>query len=476
MTHRFHPSILRAYDIRGIYNQTLFNRDAYILGRSFASVLIENGGKKISVASDGRLSSPELKSDLIKGLLDSGLEVIDIGVGPTPMLYFSVYHLYCDAGIMVTGSHNPKDHNGFKMMMKDRPFFGEEILKLSEIAKAEKFINGHGKLKHHHIEEEYIDKILEDCLVGESKSHLLDEIDEFHPVKKLKIAWDCGNGATGKIIKKITSRIFADNILLFEEIDGNFPNHHPDPTEPNNLRHLKNTVLSESCDIGIAFDGDGDRIGVIDNTGEILWGDQLLVFYARQILETRKGATIIADVKASNTLFEEIKKAGGNPIMWKTGHSLIKSKMKETKAVLAGEMSGHIFFADKYYGFDDAIYAAIRLIDIVFEANFSLAYLKKSLPKTHSTPEIRIECTEEQKFIIVEKLKTHLQQKHIEFCDIDGVRVTNNKGWWLIRASNTQPVLVARCEANSVENLKEIKSDLRANLEFFQINIPNQLL
>lgn len=475
MTHKFHPSILRAYDIRGLYNKTLFDRDAFFVGKSFASFLKKNGKKKISVASDGRLSSPALKAELISALLESGLEVFDVGLGPTPMLYFSVYQLDLDAGIMVTGSHNPKDHNGFKMMLRDRPFYGDDILNLGKIAERADFVAGEGKFEEVSVKNNYIEKILADCVLAESESHLLDEVDEFKEKKKLKIAWDAGNGSAGEVMKKISERIAADHILLFEEIDGNFPNHHPDPTVAENLQDLIKVVRDNGCDLGIAFDGDGDRIGVVDNEGEIIWGDQLMVFYAREILQEKPHATIIADVKASNVLFDEIAKAGGNPIMWKTGHSLIKAKMKETKAALAGEMSGHIFFADKYYGFDDALYAAIRIINIVSALPHSLSHLRKSLPQVFSTPEIRIECDEERKFKIVDELKENLKKSDLKFNDVDGIRITSEAGWWLIRASNTQSVLVARCEATSEKNLEKLKENLRQNLKFCKVKIPQEL-
>ncbi len=473
--HKFSPSILRAYDIRGIYNQTLFDADAFFVGKSFASFLHKNGKKKISVACDGRASSPLLKAQLIKALVESGLEVLDVGLGPTPMLYFSVYHLDCDAGIMVTGSHNPKDHNGFKMMLRDRPFFGDDILGLGKLVEADDFVDGEGSIEDVDVKADYVDRMLSDCVLGQSESHLLDDIDAMKPKKKMKIAWDAGNGAAGEIMTDLSKRIDADHILLFADIDANFPNHHPDPTVPKNLEDLIKVVLDEGCDLGIAFDGDGDRIGVVDNEGAIIWGDQLMVFYAREILKAKPGAAIIADVKASNVLFDEIAKAGGVPLMGKTGHSLIKAKMKETKAVLAGEMSGHIFFADKYYGFDDGIYAAIRIINIVEQSSFSLAHMRKELPQTCATPEIRIECSEERKFQIVEELKENLKKSGVSFNDIDGVRTNTGKGWWLLRASNTQSVLVARCEADSVENLEKLKVDLRKNLEFCAVKIPEEL-
>ncbi len=475
MKHTFHPSIIRAYDIRGIYNETLFDKDAFFVGKSFGSFLRKNSKKKISVACDGRVSSPALKEQLIQGLLETGLEIIDVGVGPTPMLYFSVYNLSCDAGIMVTGSHNPGTHNGFKMLLKDRPFFGDDILELAKLAEKADFISGEGALSKKDVRDEYVERILSDCFLAESNSVLLDEIDEFAPRKKLKIAWDNGNGAAGEIMARLSKRIVADHILLFEEIDGTFPNHHPDPTVAKNLQDLIKVVVDQNCDLGIAFDGDGDRIGVVDSEGEIIWGDQLMVFYAREILKEKKGATIIADVKASNVLFDEIKKHGGEAVMWKTGHSFIKAKMKETKAALAGEMSGHIFFADKYFGFDDALYAAIRIIDIVATAKISLAEMRKSLPKTFSTPEIRIDVSEERKFKIVEELKESLKKSGLQFNDIDGIRVTTDMGWWLIRASNTQSVLVARCEANSKENLEKLKGNVRENLEICSVKIPEEL-
>ncbi len=475
MSHNFHSSILRAYDIRGIYGQTLFDKDAFFVGKAFASFLRKNGKKKISVACDGRVSSPALKAELIRGLMESGLDVTDVGVGPTPMLYFSVYHLEQDAGIMVTGSHNPKDHNGFKIMLKERPFYGDDILNVGKIAAASDFVNEQGSIQNVEVEEEYAERLLDDCILAQSESHLLDEIDEFKPKKELRIAWDNGNGAAGNVMIRLTERIASEHILLYSEIDGTFPNHHPDPTVPKNLADLKKVVIEQQCDLGIAFDGDGDRIGVMDNKGEILWGDQLMVFYAREILAKKRGSTIIADVKASDVLFKEIAKAGGKPLMWKTGHSLVKAKMKETKAPLAGEMSGHIFFADKYYGFDDALYAAIRIINIVAESKESLFAMRKSMAKTFSTPEIRIDCSEERKFQIVEELKESLKKSGLKFNDVDGIRVNEENGWWLIRASNTQPVLVARAEANSPKNLKELKNSLKKQLEFCQVTIPAEL-
>ena len=469
--HQFHPSILRAYDIRGVYQETLFDDDAYYVGKSFGSFMKANDLQKISVGFDGRKSSPELKDRLIKGLVQCGVEVIEIGLCPTPMLYFSIYQLECDAGIMVTGSHNPKNHNGFKISLKELPFYGEDILNLASIASNAQFIEGEGELKEEDVSQKYIDKILSDCNIASSNSGLMDEIDNFKANRKLKIAWDCGNGASGDIVKAITERIQGEHVLLYEEIDGDFPNHHPDPTEAKNLVDLINTVKENNCDLGIAFDGDGDRIGAVDNEGNIIWGDQLLLLYSQNIIKEKPNSVIIADVKASQTLFDEIVKIGGKAIMWKTGHSLIKAKMIETQASLAGEMSGHIFFADKYFGFDDAIYAAIRLINIVANSHDSLAYLRKQIPQTFSTPEIRIDCDDDKKFDIIDKIKAQLTKEKLEFNDIDGVRVKSSDGWWLIRASNTQPAIVARCESNSEENLEKLKSNLNNILSPYKLSI-----
>ena len=475
MTHKFHSSILRAYDIRGIYNQTLFDNDAYFVGRCFAKILHQNNKIKMAVGCDGRVSSPILKERLIQGLCDSGIEVVDIGLGPTPMLYFSVYELNLDAGIMITGSHNPKEHNGFKMMIKNQNFYGADILGLEKILENQDFVNAEGSVSAFDIREKYLNRLLNDCEVTQSDSGLLNEVENFEGQKKLKIVWDAGNGSAGEIMTKLSERIYGEHILLFNEIDGDFPNHHPDPTEAKNLQDLIAVIKSQNYDFGIAFDGDGDRIGVVDGEGEIIWGDQLLIFFAREILAKKHGATIIADVKASGSLFAEITKAGGEAVMWKTGHSLIKAKMRELGASLAGEMSGHIFFADKYYGFDDALYASIRLINILANSSKSLAQMRAELPKTFSTAEIRIETSEEKKFAIVEDLKNLLHKNNEKFVDIDGIRAQSSEGWWLIRASNTQPVLVARCEANSQQNLEKMKNNLREKLNFCNIKIPHEL-
>ncbi len=474
--HKFHPSILRAYDIRGIVDETLSTDDAYYIGRSFATFLRGEQKNKIVVGYDGRISSIAMKEALIRGLIDSGAKVLEIGLCPTPMLYFGVYHLKADAGVMITGSHNPANHNGFKFLLKERPFYGEDILNLGEIAKLGNFVDEAGNANHNNIMESYVNHLADDCDI-ESDSEFLDELDDFleDDQKRLKISWDIGNGATGEVVQKLTNKLKAKHFLLFEDIDGTFPNHHPDPTVEANLADLKESVLTNECDIGIAFDGDGDRIGIVDDCGEVLWGDQLMCLFAKDVLEEYPGSTIIADVKASQVLFDQIKKFGGVPLMWKTGHSLIKAKMKETKSPLAGEMSGHIFFADRYFGFDDGIYAAVRIINIILKERIPLSEIRKSLPKTFSTPEIRINCSEEKKFLIVDNIKLQLQKNNIQFNDVDGVRVTNDLGWWLLRASNTGAVLVARCEALSKENLNQLQEDLSKYLLANEISLPKEL-
>ena len=453
MSHSFNPTILREYDIRGVIGETLSPDDAYAIGRSFASFKPEwkNTKPRIAVARDGRLSSPSLEAALIKGLNDAGADAVAIGVAPTPMLYFTVCKENLDGGIMVTGSHNPPSHNGFKFMIGRKSFYGEDIAKLGVIAAAGNYYSGTGSVIKRDISDEYLAELLK----------------AYNGKKPLKIAWDAGNGATGDIMTALTKKLAGEHITLFAEIDGTFPNHHPDPSVAHNLQDLINTVKTENCNAGVAFDGDGDRIGVVDETGEILWGDQLLALFAAEVLSAHKGATIIADVKASQSLFDEVARLGGVPLMWKTGHSLIKTKMAETGALIAGEMSGHMFFADKYYGYDDGIYAAIRLISLLSNSDKKLSELRKALPQTFSTPEIRIECEESRKFAIIDELKANLIQAGAKFSDVDGVRVLNDDGWWLLRASNTQAVLVARCESSSPEGLARLQECYKSSLPDF---------
>jgi phosphomannomutase len=431
MTHRFSPTVLREYDIRGIVGDTLTESDAYGLGRTYAAFARDEGARRIAVGRDGRTHSGMLEAALVRGLTEGGIDVIGIGMGPSPMLYFATYYLDVDGGVQVTGSHNPANYNGFKLLLKGRSVFGAEIQKIGERSANGDWSSGNGTIEEVDIREAYVDRLLE----GFSG-------------KPFRIGWDCGNGAAGPILDMLVERLPGQHHVLFSEVDGNFPNHHPDPTVERNLLDLKQLVAREQLDFGIAFDGDGDRIGAVDGSGRVIWGDQLLAILAEPVLKEQAGATIIADVKASQVLFDRIAELGGAPLMWKTGHSLIKSKMKETGAPLAGEMSGHIFFKHRWYGFDDALYAAVRLIEAVSESNRSLTELMDSMPKMAATPELRFQVDEARKFAIVEEVRDRLSADGARVDATDGVRVSTSDGWWLLRASNTQDVLVARAEGS----------------------------
>lgn len=449
--HTFNPAILREYDIRGEVGKTLFEADALALGRKFGLALRQLGKETLCVGRDGRLTSPTLASALIEGLLEAGLEVTDLGIGPTPMTYYGLKKLGVDAAIMVTGSHNPAPDNGFKMALQTRPFFGKDIQEVAKIDET-KGMEARGTLTTLDISQDYTDRLLIDYEPLELSKH------------PLKIVWDVGNGATGDILSLLIKDISAKHILLNEIIDGTFPAHHPDPTVAENLTQIIEAVKAHKADVGIAFDGDGDRIGVVDGTGRILWGDQLLLLLAREVVKNNPGATIIADVKSTQALFDEIGRLGGNIVMARTGHSLIKAKIAETGALLAGEMSGHIFFADKYYGFDDALYSAVRLINILQNAGQTLAQMVDELPHFYNTPELRIDCADDIKFIIVDRIRQKLSAEAADVSTIDGVRVSRHDGWWLLRASNTQPVLVARCEASSAKGLEVLKQEVASYL------------
>jgi len=457
--HRFHASILREYDIRGVLGETLFEADAEALGRAFATKLAAGEGlpgRVVCVGRDGRTSSPGLEAALVRGLRAGGVDVIRVGLGPTPMLYYAVVGLQAGGGIMVTGSHNPPAHNGFKLVLGSRTLYGDDIKELGRIAAKGKFSSGSGAVKDADVAERYVARLAAD----------------YRGERELRVAWDAGNGAAGEIMARLAARLPGRHILLNEKIDGSFPAHHPDPTVPENLRQLQETVARERCDLGFAFDGDGDRIGVVDDTGAILWGDQILVFLAEEVLAERPGATIIADVKASQVLFDEIAKAGGRPLMWRTGHSLIKAKMAEIGAPLAGEMSGHIFFADRYYGFDDALYAAVRILGVVSRMDGPLSAARARLPRVVNTPEIRFPCPDERKFAVVSEVAGRVIEAGCEVETVDGVRVKSHDGWWLLRASNTQAVLVARCEARTAEGLERLKRDLAAQLAASGVEPP----
>jgi phosphomannomutase len=446
--HKFHQSILREYDIRGIVGKTLTEADARALGTAFGALVASRNGQSVAVGWDGRLSSPSLAAAVTAGLQSAGIDVKQIGLGPTPMLYFADRQLNTDGAIMVTGSHNPPDYNGFKMVVSHAAVYGETIQRLGEIAREGRLAAGNGGTAQHPLLGTYVERLLKDVDMG----------------RPLSVAWDAGNGATGEALVRLCGALPGRHILLNERIDGTFPAHHPDPTLPETLAQLRKTVAEQGCDLGIAFDGDGDRIGVIDGKGRVLWGDQIVVLLADEILRKQPGATIIADVKASQVLFDEIERMGGNPLMWRTGHSLIKAKMAETGAPLAGEMSGHIFIGDRYYGYDDAMYAAVRLLNVVSRADRSLAGLRDRLPSTCSTPEIRFECSEERKFAIVQEVHSRLEHAKANVNAIDGVRVQTPDGWWLLRASNTQNVLVARCEASTDSGLMRLQSALAERL------------
>ncbi len=455
--HDINPTILREYDIRGVIGETLTTDDARAIGRAFGTMIVEAGGETVCVGFDGRLSSPELESVVVDGLVACGLHAIRIGLGPTPMLYFAVHSYGADAGIMVSGSHNPPEYNGFKMMHGKAPFYGDDITRLGEIAAAGAFAEGEGRHSVRPALENYVARIAID----------------YRGTRPLKVAWDAGNGAAGEAMKMLCQRLPGTHVLLNEVIDGTFPAHHPDPTVPECLEQLQETVRAEGCDLGLAFDGDGDRIGAIDGQGRIMWGDQLLVLLADDVLRDLPGATIIADVKASQTLFDEIAARGGKPLMWRTGHSLIKAKMAETGAPLAGEMSGHIFFADRYYGYDDALYAAVRLLGFLASQDLTLAEWRDSLPQPVNTPELRFPCDDTRKFEVIKEVGARLAAAGADVNTIDGLRVSTKDGWWLLRASNTQDVLVARCEARDQAGLDRLRQALVAQLRASGIEPPS---
>ncbi|HEY7808227.1 MAG TPA: phosphomannomutase/phosphoglucomutase [Croceibacterium sp.] len=457
MSHRFDPTVLREYDIRGIIGETLGPDDARAIGRGFATLLRQAGGKKVAVGYDGRVSSPMLEHALCEGLTASGCDVVRVGMGPTPMLYYAEASMeQVDGGIQITGSHNPANYNGFKMVFQHRPFFGEDIQAIGRLAADGEWLDGTGTVETREIIEDYVDRLL----VG------LDGVAHDR-LAGLRVGWDAGNGAAGPALELLAARLPGKHFTLFTEVDGNFPNHHPDPTVPENLEDLRRLVAAKNLDFGIAFDGDGDRIGAIDGEGRIIWGDQLMMIYAEELLGRLPGATIIADVKASRALFERIAELGGKPLMWKTGHSLIKSKMKETLAPLAGEMSGHIFFADGYYGYDDALYAAVRLIVASARLGRSVTELRGAMPQMVNTPELRFQVDESRKFAAIDEIKQRLAATDAQVDETDGVRVTTSDGWWLLRASNTQDVLVARAESASQQGLdrllKQIDEQLSAS-------------
>jgi phosphomannomutase len=458
-THTFHSTTLREYDIRGIVGRTLSEADAFAIGRCFGSIVARNGGIAVAVGYDGRLSSPALETYLCKGLSASGIEAIRIGRGPTPMLYYAATKLATDGAVMVTGSHNPPDYNGFKMVLGGKPFYGEAIRALGGQAAAGDVVEETvAPERNIDIADDYVARLLTDWDGGD---------------RMLKVVWDNGNGAAGEVLGKLVAGLPGEHTVLNGPIDGTFPAHHPDPTVPANLQQLIAEVAARRADIGIALDGDADRIGLVDDKGRILFGDQLLVILARDVLRERQGATIIADVKASQVLFDEVARAGGTPLMWKTGHSLIKAKMAETGSPLAGEMSGHIFFADRWYGFDDALYAAVRTLGILARIDVKLSDVRDALPQVINTPEVRFDCDDTRKFAVIEEVAARLRAEAAKVSETDGVRVLTDDGWWLLRASNTQAVLVARAEASTEAGLERLKGALVKQLEASGLPSPD---
>jgi len=447
MTHIFHPSILREYDIRGIVGSTLTEQDAYALGRSYAALAVNEGVRSVAVGRDGRTHSPMLEKALVEGLTEGDIDAVRVGMGPSPMLYYATHELGVGGGIQVTGSHNPGDYNGFKMLLNGRSVFGEEIQKLGRIAAAGEWSEGPGFATDQNVLDSYVARLVQDFRGG-----------------SFRIGWDAGNGAAGPAVEKLVQKLPGEHFTIFTDVDGSFPNHHPDPTVEKNLSHLKELVLANELDFGIAFDGDGDRIGAVDGRGRVIWGDQLMMLFAGPVLNENPGATIIADVKASQALFDRIADLGGTPLMWKTGHSLIKSKMKETGAPLAGEMSGHIFFKHRWYGFDDALYAAVRLIEAVDRSGESLTALVDQMPKTVATPEMRFPVDAARKFAIVQEVLQRLNAGGVRVDSTDGARVMTGDGWWLLRASNTQDVLVARAESRDEAGLARLVAEIDQQL------------
>ncbi len=444
------PNIFREYDIRGIVADDLSTDVVELLGKAYASYMIGKGAQKVTVGRDVRTTSLSLKNALVKGMLSTGLNVIDVGEVPTPVLYYSILFFETDGGIMVTGSHNPREYNGFKMCLGLAPIYGEEIQKLKHIIAAKDFRSGNGSYQEKTIVSQYIEMI-------RSKIHL---------DKHFKIVIDAGNGTAGKIAPKIFRKLGCQVIELYCEPDGTFPNHLPDPTKLEYIVDLQKLVHEHKADIGLGFDGDTDRVGAIDEKGRVIWADKLMALFAREINKKTPGSQILFDVKCSQALIEDIQTHGGIPVMWKTGHSLLKAKMKELHNPLAGEMSGHIFFADDFYGYDDAIYVACRLVQLLSRSPHTLSELADSIPHFYSTPEIRVDTTEDEKFKIVDEVRDYFRSKY-DIIDVDGVRVLYGDGWGLVRASNTQPVLVVRFEAKSEARLHEIMNEIIAKLRTY---------
>jgi phosphomannomutase/phosphoglucomutase len=435
------PEIYREYDIRGVVGEDFTDDEVVSLGRGFGAYLRRAGRKTAALGRDCRLSSPAIRDGIREGLLSSGCNIVDVGICPTPTLYFAIRHLNTDGGIMITASHNPPHYNGFKICSGADTIYGEEIQRVRRLIEAGDFVKGTGAYSTYDIIEPYVDRITKDMTVS----------------PELRLGFDAGNGTVGPVGVRTLQSFGCEVHALYCEMDGSFPNHEPDPTVVDNMRDLIKEVTTNDLDVGIGVDGDGDRIGVVDSSGDMVFGDMLLLVFARDVLMEHPGATIISEVKSSDRLYRDIEDHGGNIVMWKTGHSLIKSKMKETGALLAGEMSGHMFFADRYFGYDDALYASCRLLEIISKTGKSLKELLEDVPRSYATPEIRVECPDAQKFQLVDRLREDFSTKY-RVIDVDGVRLVFDDGWGLVRASNTQPALVLRFEAQSQERLDEIRN------------------
>ncbi len=446
-TTTMNPQIFREYDIRGVIGVDLTREVVRDLGRGIGSYLLRQGAVLIALGRDGRESSPEIREHLRDGLRSTGLNVVDLGLAPTPLTYYATHVLDVGGSIMITGSHNPPEFNGFKICLGHEAIYGTEIHNIRKIIESGKFAAGTGAYNEYDLIPEYIS----------------DLTNRLHLARPVKVAVDCGNGVGGLTSRTIFTRLGCQPEMLFEEVDGKFPNHHPDPTVEKNLVDLKKAVTDGGLELGIAFDGDADRIGVVDEKGGVLWGDQILAILARDLLIENPGSTIIGEVKCSQLFFDDVEKHGGEALMWKVGHSLIKSKMSETGALLAGEMSGHIFYKHRYYGFDDAVYVAGRLLEIVSRSNKPVSRFLEDWPKLYNTPEIRVACADEIKFAVVEQIRDKFRTKY-QVVDVDGMRVITPGGWGLLRASNTQPVVVMRFEAESPGRLREIQQEVESAL------------
>ncbi|OYQ28741.1 phosphomannomutase [Sandarakinorhabdus cyanobacteriorum] len=447
MAHRLNPVALREYDIRGVVGTDLDAADVEAAARSFGTMVRRDGGSRVMLGRDGRLTSPELAAAATRGLLASGCDVTDIGLAPSPMLYFSVFDTGADAGLMITASHNPPEWNGIKLILRHRPFYGADIAELGAISAAGNWESDAGRLSHAPMIDRYVARLAGDYQGG-----------------AFTIAWDCSNGAAGPVVERLIRLLPGTHHLVHSEVDGRFPNHEPDPTIEANLADLKRVVIDRGCDFGVAFDGDADRIGAVDGQGRMLGGDELLAILAEPVLKAQPGAAIIADVKASQALFDRIAALGGRPDMWKSGHSLVKARLQALDAPLAGEMGGHIIFGHRWYGVDDGILAALRLMEAVSAAGTSLTALKSAMPVMVNTPELRIPCPENRKFAVVAEVLARLRATNARINETDGARVMRDDGWWLLRASNTQAAVTARVEARDAAALARMQAELAEQL------------